>query len=375
MSLQVDLHHRMGDFTLETRFEAPSGITVLFGHSGSGKTSVIQAVAGLLRPDEGRIAVAGQVLLDTQAGVFVPPHRRRTGYIFQEGRLFPHLSVRQNLLYGRWMQGRWRQDRPSQDRPANTALFDHVVEMLGIASLLGRRPSLLSGGEKQRVAIGRALLCEPQILLADEPLAALDEARKQEILPYFERLRSEAAIPILYVCHSAAEAARLANHVVALKQGRIIGQGAAGAFFSDAALAANLSPMEAGAIISGVVAQRHPDGLAEVASSAGRFLIPDNAIAPGSAIRLRIEAQDVMLALHRPEAISALNVLEAVVVSVQPGRGPGMLVTLRAGQEQILARITKRSGAALDLKAGDACYAVIKSVSVAPAAIGRSVLR
>jgi ABC-type lipoprotein export system ATPase subunit len=187
MTLDVGLRHAFGGFTLDAAFAAPAGITVLFGRSGSGKTTIVNAVAGLLRPNEGRIALGDAVLTDTGARVFLPAHRRRIGYIFQEGRLFPHLSVQQNLRYGAFFapKGARRED------------MGRVVDLLGIGHLLDRRPGALSGGEKQRVAIGRALLSAPRLILADEPLASLDEARKAEILPYFERLRDEISVPVL----------------------------------------------------------------------------------------------------------------------------------------------------------------------------------
>src|SRR6056297_4206243 len=261
--LEVALRHTIGAFSLDAHFRAPAGVTVLFGRSGSGKTTIINAVAGLLMPDEGRIAAEDRVLLDTAQRIRLRPHRRRLGYIFQEGRLFPHLTVRQNLGYGAWFapRGAARED------------MSRVVELLGIGPLLDRRPGALSGGEKQRVAIGRALLSAPRLILADEPLAALDEARKAEILPYFERLRDEVAVPILYVTHSAAEVARLATTVVVLEEGRVMRQGRAEEVLGDPAVQP-LGPRRAGAILSVTVAAHHPDGLTELGAGGERLFLP-----------------------------------------------------------------------------------------------------
>ncbi len=212
--LEVTLYHRQGDFTLDIAFRTDSRATALFGPSGSGKTTALNAIAGLLRPERGRIVFDGRTMLDTDDDVFVPPYRRRMGYVFQDGRLFPHLTVRQNLLFGRFFAGR----RAAPRDPAIT--LDRVVGLLGIEHILARRPVNLSGGERQRVAIGRALLSEPCMLLMDEPLAALDGARKAEILSVLERLRDVARVPILYVSHDVAEVSRIANNVIVLENGR-----------------------------------------------------------------------------------------------------------------------------------------------------------
>jgi molybdate transport system ATP-binding protein len=211
MSLEVSAETRLGDFALDASFKSDSRVTAIFGPSGSGKTSVLNVIAGLLHPRRGRAAVDGVVLLDTEAGIFLPPHRRRIGYVFQDGRLFPHLSVKSNLLYGRVFA------RPEREH----ALFEEVVDLLDLGSLLRRGTSALSGGEKQRVAIGRALLSSPQLLLLDEPLSSLDERRKQEVMPFLAKLRDEARMPIVYVSHVFSEIERLAGTVVLMDEGQV----------------------------------------------------------------------------------------------------------------------------------------------------------
>jgi molybdate transport system ATP-binding protein len=213
--LAVDVEKQLGALKLAVRFDAARGVTALFGPSGAGKTSVVNMIAGLLTPDRGSIAIDGMVLFDAARGIDVPPHRRRIGYVFQEGRLFPHLSVRQNLDYGRRMSG----------RPRQAAEFDRIVALLDIGPLLERRPRMLSGGERQRVAVGRALLMGPRLLLLDEPLAPLDAGHKREILPYLVRLRDDAGIPMVYVSHTVAEVRRIATTVVRLDAGQVVAAG------------------------------------------------------------------------------------------------------------------------------------------------------
>jgi len=213
--LTLDVEKRLGDFTLAAKLEAADGATALFGPSGAGKSTIVNLIAGLIAPDRGRIALDDTVLFDAAARVDVPPHRRRIGCIFQEGRLFPHLSVRRNLDYGRWVSGLARDEAATR----------HIVELLDLGRLLDRRPGKLSGGERQRVAIGRALLMRPRLLLLDEPLASLDAARKREILPYLVRLRDDAKVPMLYVSHFADEVRHIATQVVRIEDGRIVAQG------------------------------------------------------------------------------------------------------------------------------------------------------
>jgi len=363
MTLSLSIQHRFAGFELDVAFEAPPGVTVLFGASGSGKTTLVNAVAGLLRPDAGRIVAGDWVLLDTAAGRCVPPHRRRLGYVFQEGRLFPHLTVRQNLLYGRWFA----------PRGAEAPSLGHVVELLGLGDLLDRRPGALSGGEMQRVAIGRALLAAPRLILADEPLAALDEARKAEILPYFERLQGELSVPMLYVSHSSAEVARLATTVVALRGGRVTAFGPPGRVLGDVAA---VGARSAASVLTALVVAHQGDGLTELQTAGGPIWLPHVAAAPGSALRVRIAAQDVILSRARPEGLSALNILAGTITEIRPGEGPGAMVVLAVGPagavgpDRLLARITRRSAEALGLATGQACHAIVKTVAVAPEDVG-----
>jgi molybdate transport system ATP-binding protein len=359
LTLSVDIRHSLPGFSLDVAFEVPAGATVLFGRSGSGKTTVIKAVAGLLVPEAGRIVSGSRVLFDHAAGICIPPHRRRVGYVFQEARLFPHMSVRGNLEYGRRFAG---PGGPEID-------MGRIVELLGIGDLLRRRPAGLSGGETQRVAIGRALLSRPEMLLADEPLAALDAARREEILPYFERLRDELRLPILYVSHSASEVARIATTVVVLENGRVIRQGAAAEVLGDPAVTP-MGARDAGALLSARVVRHHADGLTELEAGGCALLLPRLPQAVGEAVRVRIAAQDVMLARTRPEGISALNVLPGVIRQIRPGEGPGVMVALDTAAGRILARITHRSARALELTEGADAHAVIKTVSVARGDIG-----
>ena len=213
--LTVEIEKRLGDFALGARSRSAGGITAVFGPSGAGKTTLVNAIAGLIAPDRGRIAIDGTVLFDSERRINLPPHRREIGYIFQEGRLFPHFSVSRNLDYGRRMRG----------LPEDAKQLERIVSLLDIGHLLERRPGKLSGGERQRVAIGRALLTRPRLLLLDEPLASLDAARKREILPYLERMRDEFGVPMVYVSHQAAELRRIATAVVRLEAGRVAAAG------------------------------------------------------------------------------------------------------------------------------------------------------
>ncbi|MGM4882283.1 molybdenum ABC transporter ATP-binding protein [Rhizobium leguminosarum] len=353
MTLIVEAKQRLGDFSLDAAFTSERGVTALFGRSGSGKTSMIRIIAGLARPDEGRVVLDGEPLTETATGIFVPKHRRRFGYVFQEARLFPHLSIRANLSYGRWFAA----------RPAHGESFDHIVDLLGIETLLERSPAKLSGGEKQRVAIGRALLSSPRLLLMDEPLAALDDARKAEILPYLQRLRDETDIPIVYVSHSIAEVARLANQVVVMRDGKVEATGPAIDILSRPSAASERR--EAGALLEGTVESF--DGLhrlSTIALKSCQLHIPGAALAPGKSVRIRIPSRDVMLATARPEGLSALNILEARIEAMSSTEDGTVEIRLDCGGDIILSRITTLSCERLDLRLGRAVFAVIKTVAL-----------
>lgn len=354
MILDVDIAHEQGAFTLEARFRSESHLTALFGPSGSGKTSLVNAISGLSRPSRGRIAVKGRVLVDVEQGIFVPKHRRRIGYVFQEGRLFPHLSVHQNLLFGRWFT-------PRAERSASV---DAIVDLLGIGALLDRWPTTLSGGEKQRVAIGRALLADPQLLLMDEPLASLDETRKAEIYPYIERLRDESAVPIVFVSHSVPEIARLATAVVVLSEGRVVASGPAAEIMRRTRLFPDEGAAEAGALVeTRVLTHEDTYGLTVLQARAGTLSVPRVDYPVGASVRVRLRARDIILSLHPPEGLSAMNVLAGIVSSVGEPNGSSLDVTLDCAGDTLVARITRKSAERLGLAPGRAVYAIVKSVA------------
>jgi molybdate transport system ATP-binding protein len=361
MSLDVDISHSQGDFTLDARFSSEGHLTALFGPSGAGKSTLTNILAGLIRPQRGRVTVDGEVMVDTARGIFVPKHRRRVGYVFQEGRLFPHLSVRSNLLYGRWFS------RADRHQPS----LDEVVDLLGIRPLLKRRPSSLSGGEKQRVAIGRALLASPRMLLMDEPLASLDDARKLEILPYIERLRDVLKIPIVYVSHGIGEVARLATTLVVLDNGRVAAAGTLGEVTARLDLLALTGGAEAGAVLEApVVGHDDEFNLTTLRTTAGDLRVPRLALPLGSRARVRIRASDVIIGLTRPEGLSALNVLAGTVKEVAQGEGAAAEVSLDCGGQIILSRLTRQSVAALGLVPGRPVHAILKTVAIDPRGLG-----
>jgi molybdate transport system ATP-binding protein len=359
MTLTVDIERKLGAFQLKTVFEAGEGVTALFGRSGAGKTSVVNAIAGILRPDRGRIVINGEPVFDSELGIDVATPRRRIGYVFQEGRLFPHLNVRQNLRYSRLFSR-------TLETPGH---FDRVVALLGLAQLLDRRPGNLSGGEKQRVAIGRALFSSPRLLLLDEPLASLDAHRKSEVLQYIELMRDEIKVPIVYVSHAVEEVLRLADTVVVVSAGEVTAVGKAEEVMGRSDL--RTSVFEGGAVIDAkVIAQDVRHDLATLAFDGGTLTATKVDALIGEPVRVRIRARDVSIALKRPEAISIQNILEGTVREVSSERGGEVDVAIAVGGVLLRARVTQRAADRLGLAPGLAVHALVKAVSLARAGSG-----
>lgn len=345
----------LGEFELEAESEIPArGVTALFGRSGSGKTSLLRCLAGLECPPLGYMSVNGDLWHDTQQGIFVPPQNRGIGYVFQEGALFPHLRVRENLLFG-FNRTPLRQQ---------TERLQRVTDLLGLNSLLRRFTWQLSGGEKQRVAIGRALLNNPRLLLMDEPMASLDRAHKKEIIPYLECLHRSTSIPIVYVTHDPYEMVRIADHLLLLERGRLIAEGALQEVLSRVDLPISRGD-DAGAVISArILAHDIPFHLTRVGFGGGELTVSAVDRPVGSDIRVRIQARDVSLALEPPGPTSIMNILPARVCEMQAhGRGR-MVIRLDVGGVPVLARITQKSCQRLGIAPGQTVYAQIKSVAL-----------
>ncbi len=352
---------RPEDFRLDVDLNTPdTGVTAVFGPSGAGKTTLLKVVAGLLRPDFVRIQVGSSVLCDTQHGAWVPPERRRIGYVFQDTRLFPHLKVKGNLMFG-------RRFNPPPDSKALE--FDAIVSLLDLSTLLDRDIHKLSGGESQRVAIGRALLANPRLLLLDEPLAALDATRKSEILPYLEGLRLSLNLPILYVSHSLGEIRRLATWLAVLDHGEIKAFGSV----EDITGQMDLSPLaeggETGTVLATTVSgHEKAHGLTRLAASGQTLMVANLNLPEGTHVRVQVRPQDVALALERPENLSVLNILEGTISSIlESPRRPVVDVQVNIGTQkkpvQVWAQITRLASERLSLQTGMPVYALIKAVS------------
>ncbi|AKJ30939.1 molybdenum ABC transporter ATP-binding protein [Caldimonas brevitalea] len=354
--IELAFDKQLGTLGLQVRVCLPArGVTAIYGPSGSGKTSLINAVAGLLRPDSGVIRVQDRLFFDATRGIDVPVERRGIGYVFQDARLFPHLSVAGNLRYGL---------KRHRDGPAPVG-FDSVVAVLGIEPLLQRRPHTLSGGERQRVALGRALLRQPRLLLMDEPLAALDAPRKAELLPYIERLCHEFTLPVLYVSHSVDEIVRLAQQIVIVEGGRSIDSGELTEVMSRPAHARLLGRFESGVVLACVVAQ-HDDRyqLSTLRFADGELRVPRVDLPPGSPVRARVRSRDVALALAPSPALSIGNQLHGQLVSLADVHGPYLETTVALGTTQVRALITQESRDRLGLQPGREVWVMVKSVAV-----------
>jgi len=353
--LRVALRKRRQDYELQAAFSAPTpGVIALFGRSGSGKTTLVEMLAGLLPPDEGEVQLSDTVLTDTARGIHVPAERRRIGYVFQDARLFPHLSVAGNLHYG----------LSRAVRAPQIIRFDEVVALLGLETLLQRRPHQLSGGERQRVALGRALLSQPQLLLLDEPLAALDFPRREEVLPYFESLRDWLSIPMVYVSHQFEEVLRLATYIVLLEAGRVLAAGPVDEISLRSELRRVIAPDLVGSVVSGTVAAVDPAGsTVELWVGSGRLKVSLPALPLGTRVRVQLLARDIILATQPIAGLSVRNALRGIVTEIAAEELASVLVKVDVGGPVLLARITASAREDLDLKPGDAVWALVKAVS------------
>ena len=347
--LKVDIAGVAGSFAISARFVAEPGVTALFGRSGAGKSTILKMIAGTARPREGRIVANGRILFDAEAGIDLRARERGVGFVFQEDRLFPHLTVRRNLTYARWAGGRWAQ-RPLAE----------VVALLGLEDHLERRPDTLSGGERQRVAIGRALLAAPSILLMDEPLSSLDRPRRAEILPYLETIANDTRVPILYVSHETDEVARLADRVVAVEEGRADRSGTPGEILGEVFDGSD-GPS---AILEGRIEAY--DTVFETASvdiGGGIVELSVRDLPIGARVRLRMRADDVAIATSAHDGLSIRNQLPCTIETLDIV-GNSALLSLRFGSQRLFSRITAKSASDLELSQGQRVVALVKAVLV-----------
>ncbi len=354
--LDVQLHLQRGEFNLDAQFSTPTpGITALFGRSGAGKTTLIHLLAGLLEAGSGLIALDGEKLFDSKLQLNVPAHRRRVGCVFQDVRLFPHLNVAANLRYG-LRRARAYPQRISMER---------IVALLDLEPLLRRHSWQLSGGERQRVALGRALLAQPRLLLLDEPLAAIDAAKRNEVLPYFERLRDELALPIVLVTHQFEDVVRLATHVVLMESGQVLAHGSLPAISLRPELGPLLGNEGLGAVIEGRVDSIDAQsGLATVNAGQSRLLVPAEGLRAGGDLRLQLLARDLILATTTPVGLSVRNQLEGVITNIEPEAPHNVMVSVDAGGLALLARVTTAAALDLQLRVGQHLWVLVKAVSL-----------
>jgi molybdate transport system ATP-binding protein len=359
--LRVRAVKKRDGFALQANFEAPTpGVVALFGRSGCGKTTLVDIISGLLTPEEGRIQLDDTILTDTRAGISIPVESRRIGYVFQDARLFPHFSVLGNLRYG-LKRIAHRADSAPNTRPI---ACDDIVSMLGLSHLLHRRPHQLSGGERQRVGLGRALLSQPKLLLLDEPLASLDVARREEVLPYLEVLREHLAIPMVYVSHQFEEVLRLATHVVLMDAGRVIAHGSLGEVSLLPQLRAIVGSDAVGAVIDGVVTGIDPAlGMADIQLGGGTLHVGLQGVAVGSPVRVQLLARDIILATQKPHGLSVRNELQGVVAELIADDHEAVMAQVDIGGAIVLARITREAVQVLRLQPGSRVWVLVKAVS------------
>ena len=363
--IEVDISKRFGSLRsqegkaavplIEANFSSDARVLALFGRSGSGKSTVVNAIAGLVKADRGRVVVDGETLFDSARGINMPIERRGVGYVFQEGLLFPHLNVRQNLLYG---AGR------NVINGGRSVAFDHVVQLLGIDALLDRAAPTLSGGEKQRVAIGRALLSKPRLLLMDEPLASLDTGRRSEILRLIERVRDEFSVNIVYVSHSIGEVSRLADDVVLMNDGKVIACDATEAIFNRADLRPYTGRFEGGALIEAHAASHDVKYFLTTFRFDGGELVAPGVDTPiGARVRIRIRARDVTLATARPEGLSIRNILKGTVGAIEDRGGAIVEVHVQLVGRELLSRISRQALDEMKLETGQPVFALVKAIA------------
>ena len=354
--MKIHARHQREGFLLDLAIEVTNpGTLALFGRSGCGKTTLANIIAGLIQPEHALIEVEGVTLENTSAGLRVPAEKRRIGYVFQDARLFPHFDVLGNLRYG-------ERRAPKRD---HRITLDHVVELLGLQPLLQRRTRDLSGGERQRVALGRALLSQPRLLVLDEPLASLDAARREEVLPYLERLRDELQIPMVYVSHQFDEVLRLATHVVLIDRGRLVTQGPVETVSLHPELRAIVGPDAVGSVLSGSIVATDPHtGLAAIRIGEGTLNATLKNARPGAAVRVQVLARDVILAVFPPEGVSVRNVLAGRIAAISGDDPETDLVQVDVGGNIVLSRVTRAAVQALGLRTGMLIHVLIKSVSI-----------
>ena len=353
--LKVKLAKRRDGFALDAQFNAPTpGVVALFGRSGCGKTTAINIISGLLDADSAYVELDGDVLTDTSERISIPPEQRRIGYVFQDGRLFPHMSVLRNLQYGL-----------KRTRASGVAItLDQIVALLGLDHLLQRKPYQLSGGERQRTALGRALLSQPALLLLDEPLAALDVARREEVLPYLERLRDNLSIPMVYVSHQFDEVLQLATHVVLMDAGQVVAQGPLSEVSLVPQLRAIVGPDSVGAVVDGVVTSVDAScGMAAVRVGSGSLNVNVTAVSTGDRVRVQLLARDIILAVEEPRGLSVRNQLRGTVTTIVDDEHDARLITVDVGGATVLSRITRGAVEALGLRNGSAVWVLVKAVS------------